>query len=446
MAATACIRGVSAREIDVRVISPEQYVEEAQSSSVDAEMQRFERRSQALATIGLEELQTYAEVLQAYVDTIGAYYSTVTDSITLFDWGEGVSVEMLVHECAHALQFRNDPAEDAAGETLTLDESLARGAMFEGDVTLTTDRAAMLVFGADPAEPNWPRIYGKWTQLTRGDYWNEALPVTLAGRYFYYAFGTAFLQPVLSEKGQRGVDSWVTEPPRSVRAIFAGASKARNTDRHMAAAYDGDVWSAPEASNGRADAGEEAALQEAGLQDAGLQEAGFSQPRPFTSGRPLLAPSLPGLELVALDSLGAFVFESFARRQPRVRGRADVVQERLKSGADYLEADHLSLWYEPETKSSVAVYRLRFTEPRVRDAWLDARTNPHAQGEMRAALVDGDVVLIASADSKWLSSLDVAALTWQAFDAASVPSELRAAPSFMAGQRVQSGRVLRSPL
>jgi hypothetical protein len=450
MNATACIRGVEPRKVEVRVMGSDEFVDEALDSVDPAVKARFEQRSKALAAIGLERRATYEDVVGEYVDRVGALYDPEADRVTLFDRGAGASVESLVHEFAHALQ--HDLLDEGEGgqqsDAVTLDAALARGAMFEGDVTLTTDRAAMLMSGFDPNGPNWDRVYGDWAASTRQAYKDELLGVSLADRYFLYAFGAYFLEPVRRQRGQMGVDGWVRNPPRSTRAVTAGVERARRIDRVLRESYDPEEWQSElDASAATtADTSVASLADAAGLVfDAGERtvEAGSldtdasAQLRPFTNGTPLLAPVLPGFELLTLDSLGAFVFERFARRQVFVAAESPESVRRIIDSASGLEADHLSLWYHPETENAVAVYRLRFSDRLVRAAWTRRVPNLEAEGELRSAIVDEDVVLVASADTRWLSALDLGALPWRAFDTASVPHGLRAGPAVAASQRLQ---------
>lgn len=424
MAATACIRGVAPRKVPVRVIRSDQYVDEALNDVDSDAKEAFERRARALAALGLERQRNLDDVVAAYVARVGAYYDPRADRVTLFEGKTGPSVEALVHEFAHALQ--HDVLDDLERTALpnTLDAALARTAMIEGDVTLTTDRAAMLSFGADPNDPDWSSVYGKWTAGTSAHYRREPLPVSLADRYFVYAFGAAFLEPVSSA----GVEGWLRDPPETTRAVMAGAKRARSVDRKLASVYDAGQW---RTQSVRVDAGVtpqiDARIGDGGASDGGVGDSGAGDGGradagaapsllPFTSGVPLLAPELDGFELIGLDSLGAFVLDSFARDQG--------------ASARALEADHLSLWYDAENDNAVGVYRLRFGDDELRQVWLRRDREQLWEGYVRTLMLDDDVVLFASTDWKWLDDMDLESLSWRAFDRASVPYSLRAAPNF----------------
>lgn len=412
----------------MRVIRSDQYVDEA-LADVDADAKEaFERRARALEALGLERQRSFDDVVAAYVARVGAYYDPRTDSVTLFEGEAGPSVESLVHEFAHALQ--HDVLAELERTVLpnTLDAALARTAMIEGDVTLTTDRAAMLSFGADPNDVDWSSVYGKWTSRTSASYPREPLPVSLADRYFVYAFGAEFLEPV----SRTQIERWLREPPQTTRAVMAGAKRARKIDRQLASVYDASQWQSENAEvdvGSNVDAGVvvaragdaggvDASGVDAGVVDAGVDAGGAEWLSPFTSGVPLLAPELDGFELIGLDSLGAFVFDSFARDQ--------------FLSASALEADHLSLWYDAENDNAVGVYRLHFGDDELRQVWLSRGPERAWEGDVRTLMVDDDVVLFASTDWKWLNDTDLKNLSWRAFDRASVPSSLRAAPHFVA--------------
>lgn len=315
---------------------------------------------------------------------------------------------------------------DERRESLTLDQWLAYGAMIEGDVTLTTDRAAMLLFGDDPERPNWGRIYRGWTATTREDYASESLRVSLADRYFLYAFGTAFLEPVYREHGQAGIDDWLRNPPLTTRAVMAGVERAPAEDERTSAAYDPAPWLS-DAASVIPGAGDSAVASDGG-NDAEAPPTSGVLLTPFKAGQPLLVPSLPGFTPLTVDSLGEFVFEAFARDfTERISATAED-RRNVTNPAHHPVADHLSLWFRSETNTTVAVYRLAL--PGAVQSWKAVfERNAPGSAPVRVAVVDGDLVLVASRDEAWLTALDVAKLAWTAVDSAEVPRELRAAPS-----------------
>jgi len=463
MEATACLRGANARPIRTRVVNVQTYVDAVLEDTDPAERTRFEQHSQALALIGLEPATDYTDNLQAYIGQVGAFYDSETDSVTVLERGESgdsvADVLSLVHEFSHALQHRVRQASDDNLRS-TLNQRLARGAMREGDVTLTTDRAATLLFGGDPEVPNWSRVYRKWTSTEHADYQNEPLRVSLADRYFLYAFGTAFLEPVYRASGQAGIDDWVRTPPLTAKAVLAGPERARAEDRRARDTYDPALWQMDEttatADAGLADADAsdkplaasdaasgpvDAASADAAVNvDGGAAALDEHALEPFSEGIPLLLPALQGMQLLTLDSLGTFVFEAFANDFSSRLALDPSTRARLQSSNRALLADHLSLWRDPKMGTLAAVYRLRFADSHTLSAWqtaLDAGSP--GEGRLRSEVVDGDLVLVASNDVAWLESMDVATLVWTAVNSAKVPSQLLASPRSALAEGIAAG-------
>jgi hypothetical protein len=454
MNATACDRGVPPRDVPTRVLALEDYVRQVLEDPDDNT--RFTQQATALALLGLQEPGDAEDILGAFYATVGAFYDRQADEITVLERGEpldspGYSV-LMVHEFAHALQ--RDVSTQSAPTLYTLDRWLARSAIFEGDATLTTDRAAVRLFGADPDEVNWNRVYRPWADTQRAHLVDEPYRVSLANRYFPYAFGSVFLEPVRRGTGQASIDRWLANPPDSTRAIMAGTQRAHAADDFEANAFDTDALRPP-ADASALDAAATAAFTELVRLDAGVQDASAdaatviddaaavlgdaavtedaavthdADSPPADAGDAgvaeaidplLLVPALPDHRLLYVEALGQFVFEAFAESVARRLSPQSALAKKLRRSGAKLRADHLSLWVNDATEAPAAVYRLRFADDTMRDAWLavsqQLQLGTHAT---LAAVHAGDLVIVSSADQDWLSQLDASRLRWRTLGSA----------------------------
>jgi hypothetical protein len=418
MAATACLRGEQPREVRTRVVRVEDYVGEQEVDQDQVE--HFEAVAGGWALLGLQREQGYADVLAAFYDTVGAFYDTHSDTVTILHRGSPLDsdwmVALLVHEFSHALQ--HDAVDDDGPPVVmwTTDARLGRSAIFEGDATRTTDQALMRMFGADPKGPDWGNVYEKWSDTEGARYADEPLRITLAGRYFVYAFGAAFVERVAAGAGNRylkQIHTWMKRPPLSTSAVLAGPARASGINRLGHAISDDWVIarSVPEA-------GAPPSSTDAGVPDAAkVADAGSSGLR--WRGPDLLLPLVPAHRLLDADSIGKFVLDSYARYVQGLLGDTRLPHGDLQWATQELLSDSLTVWQAEQR--TVVIFRAQFSFEWPAQTWRQGldRVNPG-----RAALrthLDGDtLIVISSNDDAWLSEFTFEELQWQRFS----PKEL----------------------
>ncbi len=462
MAATACLRDEAPRDVPARVISVDRFVAERQSDVDEDEAARFEAVARGWALLGLQKERDYESVLSAYYDTVGAFYDPSEDEITILHRGRALDgddvIATLVHEFSHALQHDAVDDDDEQRWHLTTDARLASSAVFEGDATRTTDHSIMLMYDADPSVPNWRRVYDTWKRTRSVAYREEPLRITLAGRYFVYAFGSGFTEAVASKARSRylsEVYDWMREPPLTVRGILAGPEAARRRDEAVRSAYEGLPIQEPSDASGAAprdtetlsDAGtlsDSGTLNDAAmLNDAAIPVSAHNAASDGGRGAPssrdasdggegtdvrwlgpdLLLPEVSGHDLLDADTLGAFVLEAYAVALEREARELGAGEERLVESISELVTDSLTVWQSKERM--VVILRMQFEGKSAPKRWQRALVEVQpGKGHVRTFIDQDTLVVVSSTDETWLVNLTLDELRWHRRTPEDVAGEL----------------------
>lgn len=198
MDATSCLSGVDAVDVDVEVISAEDYsrmqAEAVEDLAMEADVLATQR---ALALLDLGPAgDTPIDVAIDRADNTAASYSPEDNRVYIIDRGVPLdsksAVALLVHEFTHALQFGIEdrlPTETPP----TTDAYLALAATIEGEASWNGDRALKLLVDGSTADVDWRILYDSWVDATWRHYQDEHRKVARARSYFAYAFGARFL-------------------------------------------------------------------------------------------------------------------------------------------------------------------------------------------------------------------------------------------------------------
>jgi hypothetical protein len=296
-----------------------------------------------LAPAGL----TASGAREASAGQVGAFYSNVDKTITIVDSGYPLdsrqAVALLVHEYTHALQDAAFDLTVLERSFADLDRSMAGSAVIEGDASVVEDLANVGLFGDQPSDIGWGKVFDRWRVAARRRAFESAIPVTLAWVHFNYPFGTPFVHAARSSGGGwASVDSLFQAPPSGAREVLAGYGAAEPT---------GGPWA----------------------EDLGADTVAV-----------LPAP----LAYFDFDRMGAWIFELFVNR---------AIPE-TKRPVVHLRGDALSIFEDGVTGGIAAVWRLRFASfeeaTSLRDAFQQFAT-PDLGNWIAVRLLEGDLVLIA---------------------------------------------------
>lgn len=344
--ATACLRGVPAAEIPVKVITRQAYMIAAahDAATDDSRAQVGAQWNAALALLKLAPANIApAEVAAQDSAWVGAWYSNEDKAITIIDDGQPMdslyAVAMLAHEFTHGLQ---DVALDFtswdARFATDFDSSQATASIAEGEASLVEDLVRLGLFGTAPDDIHWDQVFADYRQSSRQESYRSPLPVALAPLHFRYPFGGSMVTGAWRTGGWPAVTALREQPPLSTRQVLAAADAA------------GPI--APEES--------------------------------------LAAVAVPALSqrfaLFGIDRLGAWILENFLSRQkltdaPRF--------------ARSLTGDALSVHFDQATGQPFVTWRMRFADE---DAAHALASRLACQGPWTAYVVGRDLILVASPD------------------------------------------------
>lgn len=375
LASVGCIRGESAPEVPVRVLSREDFsVGLSQAPPSEAAQLRFSERQAALATLELELPRTaQSQVAQQFAATVGASYSFVSQSIVMIDDGFPLdspqSTALLAHEYVHALQDASGVLE--GHRFSTTDAFLASSALVEGDAQWTSDRLYASWAGQEPDDVDWARLLNRWAGRTAAAYRRQTSRVHLAARFFIYPFGTRYAARVFAEGGQAALDAELATPPGASMEVAVGRRSAASNRRKALS----------------------------------------------TSGVPTIADA----ELLDTDSLGWWILGEGSRLGQALRSTG-IDPSRVNPAP----VDVVTLWAQRDTRTPLAAVRLRWSDPataqRLASLW-DSLEGLSARSE------GSDALVLASPDEAWLAALgNPALLPWgpQAVQAPSARATQRA--------------------
>lgn len=228
-ACAACLRQVPPVAVPVTVVGLEEYLEQQSAPTISPEAeQRFVSWNAVLALWGLAPPDlTPAEAARAQAGQVAAFYSVDVKSIVIVDRGYPLDsqgmMETLVHEYAHAIQdARFDIGhlfEQYGGD---FDRAQAVGALVEGEATDVEDLAAVGLFGDQPGDVPWDRVYRSWQERARKTALESSLPVLLAPFHFRYPFGSEMVHDAMAAGGWAAADALFAIPPSGTREVLAG--------------------------------------------------------------------------------------------------------------------------------------------------------------------------------------------------------------------------------
>jgi hypothetical protein len=219
------------------------------------------------------------------------------------------ALSILAHEMVHALQDEEHDLEGFFEESSgTLDESIARTAIVEGEATMYDVLTFAAMNGIPPGAIDWFSLYRGW-QLDElaGAYLDDEPLRTALARYPFPFGGYYVTNEWLGGFGQRAVDDLFSSPLRStLELLLLGPLEAS-----------------------------EAAQAEM------LREE--------------LVPVPPeGFELIAYDQLGALLIDVFLHRFELTTAR------NVDSDVLDIVGDGVSVFYEEQTATTVTVWRMRW--------------------------------------------------------------------------------------
>jgi hypothetical protein len=371
-AGAACLRGVPPVDVPMKVMSRADYLAQAaREAAADPQSPDFGAWVAAMGLLGLGAPDlSVAAAAQDGAAWVGGFYSPRTKAITIIDFGQPLDsmayVSMLAHEYTHALQDREiDFSSFDARYVNDTDSALAVSALVEGEATVVGDLAYLSQFGTDEKAVTWYGLFRGWQTSERKSAREDPNPALLAPLHFPYAFGALYVWDLRARKGWAEVRQSFSAPPIATRPILALAD---------------DV--APD-----------------------LAEA--SVPVPDLSAHAV--PALPGFDFVAVDHLGAWLFETFLERQQHdedasqatARGLRGDVLAIVKQGESVVVSWRLRL--RPELAAPFAAW----LRGRRFSAWLDD---------------DGDVVIVATNNPALSPQLVANVLQWKAAPADLAPT------------------------
>jgi hypothetical protein len=385
--ATACLRGVAAVEVPIKVVKQADYLAAAEASSAGADVPGFQRWLRAYGYFGLADTSiSLAASSREQAAWVAAFYQSPQQGITIVDAGRPLAspqaVSLLVHEVTHALQDRYLGFETFARRAgaVDLDRILASKAITEGEASLVEDLSALGLFGAGEQDVAWGEVFASWQARSRRAAVASPLPVSLAWGQFPYPFGTPYVHAAYRAEGFAGIERLYREPPVSTAQVLAGAG-ARETTGHP--------W----------------------FEDLGAE----------------VLPVLPErLVLQGVDRLGAWVLEVFLsrlRKQGRIGAEGAALLARAPTA---LRADAFSFHFDAAADEVVVCWRLRFTSADVALGLLTLLRNAGAQ-PWNSWSSGRDLVILAS-DRPETLALGGAQLAWKAPSPAPMPAPAAAAP------------------
>lgn len=376
--AAACLRGLPTVSVPMSVISRDEYTRTHTTKPVTpAEVDRWTQKNAGLALLGLgNERISHAEAVRGTSTLYGAYYSSRDKDITIIrDPGEPLdspyAVATLVHEYIHALQdhhgrLSHDP------DDRSLDRSLTRAALVEGEASVIDDFATIALFDRDESDIPWDEVFSETRWRAVVDALDGGLPVERAHRYFSYPFGSFFVhqahvlavRPPEAGVGGGFEAAWASRPTTTRQVLAGFSSRFIHPDLNLGSTYELDL------------------------------------PASFVR--------------VFADRMGAFVLRLFLDRVPAV----DADQVSPIPGS--LASDRLTIFHDPASGQVVVSWRLRFFSPAAASRAMGVLTGARsAELPFWSAVREGDhVALIASNGVAG----ELSALPWRAPPADASPT------------------------
>ncbi len=238
--AAACLLGQPARDIPVSLVSRTQLTADAVDEVSQSDVAAQQRRLDALALLYLADADvTPFDSARARSARVGAFYDGTTKGITIVTDGDrtldGVfDVSVLVHEFTHALQdVEGRLAFPLADGDDSYDRFMARGALVEGEASLTESLATLILYNQARESVPWTPLFTRLHRLSALLGANTSVPLDLAYSYFSYPYGLSTLYRAYDLGGTLGVEGLWAAPPTSAREVMAGSLAPQLAPREM---------------------------------------------------------------------------------------------------------------------------------------------------------------------------------------------------------------------
>jgi hypothetical protein len=220
---TACVRGdVTPPLPPIRVLARADLMRElvaGSEPSEPADAADSERAiERAFAALGLiaERVSLNDAAVAEQTDSVAAFYRTDRRDVTIISdtaMERGAAMNALSHELTHYLQDRSGQLSAARKADVSMDESVARRALAEGEAVVTSFRAYAAMQGEPASSVNWDaiweRIEGSITEATSA----SSSPLVAATNQLPYLISPPAIQLAWERGGRARVDQLFVSPP-----------------------------------------------------------------------------------------------------------------------------------------------------------------------------------------------------------------------------------------
>lgn len=219
---TACVRGDDVPELPpIRTLSREELARELAESAA-AELTPPSDTSRAIEQV-FAALQLIAQATSlsdaAVAEQTGstaAFYRRDEQDVTIISdaaMDPDQALNALSHELTHYLQDRAGQLEAASESSVTLDESVARRALTEGDAIVTSYRVGAAMRGLLPSELRWSALWNAFERSVAQSIEASAAPLVAAVSQLPYVIAAPTLELAWERGGRSFVNDIYEQPP-----------------------------------------------------------------------------------------------------------------------------------------------------------------------------------------------------------------------------------------